>query len=170
MPAEVTLNRIRHPQHSLMSLEWEKFRLAFEGGAPFKNRYLTKFSDREDTTDFNRRKKMSHVPAHAKAAILDIRNAIFKRMVDIVRADGPESYANAVMGLDRGVDGKGNSMNSFLGQVVLPELLVLGRVGVYVDKPQILTDRLSLAEARQFKPYLYHYQAEDIFSWHYDPA
>ena len=168
MPALIDLHKIRHPQHTLMSMEWQKYRLAFEGGIFFKSKYLEKFSTREDTDDFNQRKRISHVPAHAKAAILDIRNAIFKRMVDITRKDGPDSYTKAVTGLERGVDGKGNSMNSFLGQVILPELLVLGRVGVYVDKPQILTERLSLADARKFKPYLYHYQAEDIFSWHYD--
>lgn len=168
MPAAITLDKIRHPQHTLMSLEWEKFRLTFEGGIFFKSKYLKKFSTREDNDDFNSRREMTHVPAHAKAAILDIRNAIFKRMVDITRKDGPDSYARAVAGLDRGIDGKGNTMNSFVGQVILPELLVLGRVGIYVDKPQILHDRLSLVEARKYAPYLYHYQAEDIFSWHFD--
>lgn len=168
MPATIDLHKIRHPQHTLMSLEWEKFRLAFEGGIFFKSQYLKKFSTRESTADFNLRREMSHVPAHAKAAILDIRNAIFKRMVDITRKDGPESYTQAVAGLNHGVDGKGNSMNSFIGQVVMPELLVLGRVGLYIDKPQILSERLSLADARKFTPYAYHYQAEDIFSWHYN--
>lgn len=168
MPAAISLHKIRHPQHTLMSLEWEKFRLAFEGGIFFKEKYLKKFSKRESSSDFNDRALMSHVPAHAKAAILDIRNAIFKRMVDITRKDGPESYTQAAAGLNHGVDGKGNSMNSFIGQVILPELLVLGRVGIYVDKPQILTDRMSLADAREFAPYLYHYQAEDIFSWHFN--
>lgn len=168
MPATITLTKLRHPQHTLMSLEWEKFRLTFEGGIFFKQKYLKKFSTRENNDDFNLRKEISHVPAHAKAALLDVRNAIFKRMVDITRKEGPDSYAKAVHGLERGVDGKGNSMNSFIGQVVLIELLVTGRVGVYVDKPQIITERLTLAEARSVKPYLYHYQAEDIFSWHFD--
>ena len=168
MPATITLTKLRHPQHTLMSLEWEKFRLAFEGGIFFKTKYLKKFSTRESNDDFNLRRECTHVPAHAKAAIIDIRNAIFTRMVDITRRDGPESYKNAVVGLNFGVDGKGNTMNSFIGQVIMPELLVLGRVGVYIDKPQILTNRLTLSEARKFAPYLYHYQAEDIFSWHFD--
>jgi len=168
MPSPIVLANLRHPRHSLMSLEWDKYRLAFEGGAFFKARYLKKFSTRESDADFNTRRDITHVPAHAKAAILDVRNAIFKSMVDITRKDGPDSYSRAVVGLDRGVDGKGNTMNGFIGQVILPELLVLGRVGVYVDKPQIFADRLSLADARRFKPYLYHYQAEDIFSWHFD--
>lgn len=168
MPATITLQRLRHPTHTLMSLEWEKFRLAFEGGIHFKQKYLKKFSTREGDTDFNLRRDCSYVPAHAKAAILDIRNAIFKSMVDITRVDGPASYNEAVVGLKKGVDGKGNSMNSFLGQVILPELLVLGRVGIYVDKPAVSTGEVSLAEAREVRPYLYHYQAEDIFSWHFN--
>lgn len=168
MPATITLNKLRHPQHTLMSLEWEKFRLAFEGGIFFKNKYLKKFSARETDADFSLRRSCSHVPAHAKAAILNIRNAIFSRMIDITRVGGHDTYQTAILGLDHGVDGKGNTMNSFLGQVILPELLVIGRVGVYVDKPQLWTEEISLAAARSASPYLYHYQAEDIFSWHYN--
>ncbi len=168
MPATITLHKLRHPQHTLMALEWEKFRLAFEGGIFFKNKFLKKFSSRETTADFNTRRNCSHVPAHAKAAVMDIRNAIFKRMIDITRVDGPDSYNQAMVGLNHGVDGKGNSMNSFMGQVILPELLVIGRVGIYIDKPQIWTEGASLADVRNLAPYLYHYQAEDIFSWHFD--
>ena len=168
MPATLTLAKLRHPQHTLQAVEWEKFRLAFEGGLTFKTKYLKTFSNRESSNDYSTRREMSPVPAHAKGAILDVRNAIFKRMVDITRKDGPDSYTKAVQGLQHGVDGKGNSMNGYVGQVILPELLVMGRVGVYVDKPVLMTERLTLAEARATKPYLYYYQAEDIFSWHYD--
>lgn len=149
-----------------MALEWEKYRLAFEGGSFFKTRYLKKFSTRETDAEFADRSMMTHVPAHAKAVILDIRNAIFKSMLDIIRKGGAPSYVNCVQGLSYGVDGKGNSMNSYLGQEILKELLVIGRVGVFVDKPPY--EVTSLAESRGIQPYLYHYQAEDIFSWHYD--
>ena len=168
MPATLTIEKLRHPRHTLMSLEWEKYRLAFEGGRFFKQRFLKKFSTRETEIDFDARREMTHVPAHAKAAIMDIRNAIFKSMMDITRRNGPESYVDAIHGLNHGVDGKGNSMNSYLGQVVLPELLVIGRVGVYVDKPELLLEGATLADIRGVAPYLYHYQAEDIYSWHYD--
>lgn len=168
MPARLTIEKLRHPRHTLMSLEWEKYRLAFEGGRFFKQRFLKRFSARETKEDFEQRREMTHVPAHAKAAIMDIRNAIFKSMVDITRRNGPDSYIQAIHGLNHGVDGKGNSMNSYLGQVILPELLVIGRVGVYVDKPQLLLDGASLADIQGVAPYLYHYQAEDIFSWHYN--
>jgi hypothetical protein len=148
-----------------MSNEWRKFRLTYEGGTFFKNEYLKKFTSRETDTDFENRKDITHVPAHAKAAIIDIRNSIFQRMVDITRAGGPASYIDAVKGLGLGVDCRGTSMNSYIGQIVLPELLVIGRVGVFVDKPVLETQTLADGSP---SPYLYHYQAEDILSWHYD--
>lgn len=168
MPSFLAIERLRHPHHTLMSLEWEKYRLAYEGGRYFKDHYLQKYTTRETDADFAARKRTSHVPAHAKAAIVDIRNAIFKSMVDITRKNGPDTYTRAVQGLNYGVDGKGNSMNGYMGQIILLELLVIGRVGIYVDKPHVSVDGLTLAEAKNFSPYLYHYQAEDIYSWHYD--
>lgn len=156
-----------HPYYTAMLQEWEKFRLTFEGGYRFRDTYLKKFSTREDDTDFSNRKAITHVPAHAKAAILDIRNAIFKRMIDITRVGGPSTYKTAIDGYSRGVDGRGNSMNSYIGQTLLPELLVMGRVGVYIDKNK-LSPQPTLAETRSSSPYIYHYRTEDIISWHHD--
>ena len=104
--------KLHHPYYFMMSPEWRKYRLAFEGGHHFKEEYLKKFSTREDDTDFRNRKTLTYVPAHAKAAILDIRNAIFKSMVDISRKGGSLSYNLAVQGKNYGVDGKNNSMNA----------------------------------------------------------
>jgi hypothetical protein len=61
--------------------------------------------------------------------------AIFQRMRDITRRGGSQAYQRAVNGLNLGVDLRGNTMNGFLGIKVLTELLIMGRVGVYVDSP-----------------------------------
>lgn len=163
----LTLREIRHPHHVDMENDWRKYRLAFQGGRLFKEEFLEKFSTRESNSEFCRRQRMTYVPAHAKAAITDIRNSIFQRMVDITREGGPQTYQDAIAGLSQGVDGNGNTMNGFLGRIVLEELLVLGRVGIYVDKPRLNTN-ITLAEQGDVSPYLYHYQAEDIFSWTFD--
>ena len=55
-------------------------------------------------------------------------------------------------------------MTSFLGMKVLTDLLVMGRVGVYVDHP-IVEGVGTLADASGRRPYLYSYQVEDILSW-----
>lgn len=161
------LDRLYHPHHSIHLHEWCKFRLVMEGGDLFKHHYLKKFTTREPDSEFTKRRDVSYVPAHAKAAILDVRNSIFRRMIDITRVGGPQSYQEQILGTHHGVDAKGNSMNSFVGRVILEELLALGRVGVFVDKPQLIQG-LTLAEERDIRPYLYHYVAEDIVNWHYD--
>ncbi len=167
MPGAFRIDRIRHPHHLRFFLDWEKWRLTFEGGRLFKDEYLVKFSKREKTDDFDLRRKITYVPAHAKAAVLDVRNSIYQRMIDITRIGGARSYTEAVKGMERGVDNRGSSMDGFIGKEVLTELCVLGRVGVFVDKAD-LSGALTLNETQNVRPYLYFYQAEDIYSWRFD--
>ena len=47
---------------------------------------------------------MTPIPAFARLAINDVRNAIFQRMRDITRRGGTTSYQEAVAGLNLGVD------------------------------------------------------------------
>ncbi len=157
-----------HPDYDAMCLDWEKFRLTYQSGTSFKDKYLEHFSSREDATDYANRKALTYVPAHAKAAINDVKNAIFQRLIDITRAGGPSSYQLAITGNDGGVDLAGNSMDSFIGRVVLPELLTMGKVGIYVDKPQIPENATTIDKQKLYRPYLYVYTAENIRCWGFD--
>jgi len=150
-----------------MSPYWETYRDVFAGGKPFIRKYLQKYSALETDADFQLRREMSYCPAHAKAAVVEIKNAIFQRMNDITRNGGSLSYHKAVDGEDGGVDLQGHNMNQFLGSIVLPELLVLGKVGIYVDRDQ-LPEGASVADEAAVTPYLYVYPAEDILAWRYD--
>lgn len=155
---------ITHPVYDTQSSDWEKFRDTFKGGKEFVTKYLKKFSSREDDYEFSNRKDISHCPAHAKSAIIDIKNSIYQRMVDIVRTGGPLTYQIAIEGDDDGVDYNGNTMTSFIGRLILPELLSMAKVGVYIDKPDIEGVVLK-SEMRKYRPYLYFYKTEDIRSW-----
>ena len=124
----------RHPSFLSSLTDWEKWRLTYRGGIEFKSRYLEQFDTREDRTDFATRKRLTPVPSFAKAALNDIRNAIFQRLRDVLRVGGSENYRRAIYGLDLGVDRRGMSMNAFLGQKVLIELMVMGRCGIYIDQ------------------------------------
>ncbi len=160
----------RHPNFLVDHLEWEKWRLTYRGGRKYIDKYLEKIDRQEDNWDFEARKRMTPLPTFAKAALNDVRNSIFQRMRDIVRRDGSQTYHRAINGLDNGVDFRGSTMNAFMGNNILTELLVMGRVGIYVDSPVIERDdgnAPSLADVRQsgFRPYLYLYQVEDILSW-----
>jgi hypothetical protein len=161
-----TLPRVidsRHPGYHSNTLNWTKWRLTYEGGESFRDRYLKEYTKREDHDDFINRRNMTPIPTFAKSAINDIRNAIFQRMRDILRTEGSDNYQRAINGLDLGVDRRGSTMNAFLGMNVLTDLLIMGRVGVFVDNS--IVEGATLAEAMNARPYLYAYQIEDIMSW-----
>jgi hypothetical protein len=107
---------------------------------------------------------MTPIPAYARLAINDVRNAIFQRMRDITRRGGSTVYQSAANGLNLGVDKRGSTMNAFLGIKVLTDLLIMGRAGVFVDAPA-LTGEVTLFTAQEQRPYLYFYPIEDILSW-----
>jgi hypothetical protein len=170
LPELNTLLNSRHPSYSSCLADWEKYRLTFRGGATYREQYLEKLSQRETDPDFVKRKGMTPIPAFAKSAIKEIRNSIYQRMRDIQRANGTDTYMKAVVGQSGGVDNQGTTMNSFLGKECLDDLLVVGRVGVYVDAP-ILNETPTKATIAGRHPYLYAYQAEDILSWsHSNPS
>ena len=153
----------RHPNWLSNWTDWEKWRLTYQGGEEFRQKYLERFTSREDMQDFEARRRLTPIPSFAKAAINRIRNSIFQRMHDITRRDGTPSYQGAIAGLDQGVDRRGSTMNAFLGIKCLTELLVMGRVGVFVDNSVIPGE--TLADVGSARPYLYPYQIEDILSW-----
>lgn len=157
---------LEHPEYGIISDQMVKWRLAYEAGQPFLEEYLFKYSDRESAPDFNSRKKVTYCPAFARAAIEDIRASINERFGDISRTGGTsKSYISACNGLNGGVTRSGVNMNNFIGGVVLPELLSMGKVGVYIDMPSEVSP--TLVDVQQ--PYVYCYQREDIKNWQYDP-
>ncbi len=162
--ASSTIISTRHPDFLTNLEDWDLWRDIWEGGDQFIRRHLTKWSAREKIEDFNKRKLITPVPGFAKAALTDIKNAVFHRMGDIVRRGGSESYIKAIAGLGGGVDRRGAGMNHFIGTQVLPEVLSMGRTGVYVDN--ISPSGPTLADAQNATPYLYTYRVEDILSWY----
>jgi len=159
---------ITHPFYKRFEANWQKWRLTYEGGDAFIRKYLVKFSNREDNREYYERRKLSYCPAFAKAAIHEIRNAIYRRAKDITREGGPPSYQQAVVGKNNGVDLLGSDMNYFMGIKVLEELLVMMRVGIFVDMPRDIGS--NLLERKTKRPYIYMYQAEDIRSYLPDPS
>lgn len=158
----------RHPNFIADAADWEKWRLTYQGGRQYVQRFLKKFTKKEDNKEFQNRRDMTPIPSFASAAVNDIRNSIFQRLRDVIRRNGSESYKRAIQGLDLGVNLRGSTMNAFMGMDVLTELLIMGRVGIYVDNPVIFRQdgRLpSLADTQGIRPYLYLYQVEDILSW-----
>lgn len=162
----MTIADIVHPNYELRYREWEKWRDTYIGGLDFKLRYLKPFSGREGDRDFENRQEITPVPAFAKTGLNEIRNSIYQRMCHVNRVGGTPTYMEAVKGLNGGVNQRGSSMNAFIGQQILKELMIMSRVGVFVDMPQVKGP--TLADMNGARPYLYMYRAEDIRSWNFD--
>lgn len=153
--------RREHPTYLGMYQQNYKYRIAYEGGDIFKRVYLQRFSDKESEADFTKRISLSYVPAFAKAAIQEIINTLGNRLKDVTRIGGSENYNSAI---ESNIDRRNKSMTQYCIQHILPELLVMSKVGVYVDS-NVLESNLRLGEA---KPYIYFYPWEDIINWKYD--
>lgn len=161
--ADLDIASLVHPVYGESIDDWIKWRRTYIGGDAFRDEYLKKFSIREDDDDFTIRKEVTYVPAFAKAAVNDVKDAIFQRIADVTRSDGPQSYQDGVKGLKGGVDLAGTTMNSFIGTTILPELLSMRKVGVFIDMPELLGETLS--DQKETRPYIYHYPVESILNW-----
>lgn len=160
------ITTIRHPEYAIDYLDYLKWRLTYLGGRHFIDHYLQRYSKREDDTAFKERRNLSYAPTYAKAAINKLKNTMYSRMVEIARNGGPESYLSACLSKDGGVDRHGSSMNTFMGSMVLPELMTMKTVGIYVDRAPANGPLLSNNKGN--KPYLYTYKAEDILTWDFE--
>lgn len=143
--------------------DWKTWRICYEGGSNFVDEFLEEYSGstgNEGDDDFDRRKKLTPIPTYAKKEINSVKNSLSRRLVDVNRMGGSDGFQDTVVGNGRGVDLRGSSMNAYLTKKILPELLVMGQVGVLVDAPSI--DAVSAADVPDtFQPYLNRFILED---------
>jgi hypothetical protein len=159
------ISEILHPSITeQMRAEWKLWRVTLEGGSVYIKQMLQKYSKAEDRTDFEDRMKQTYNPARAKSAVFEVRNAIFQRLADVIRDGGDDTYQQSMKGLLGGVDLLDNSMMTFLGDAVLPDLLGMEQIFVMVDMP-VVADDATAADTKGLRPYLYTYKREDVLSW-----
>lgn len=159
----MSIANLFHPLFLGKMNNWNLWRDVYEGGDNFLDSYLKHYSTRETAEDFAIRKALSPIPTFARAAIKDIRNSIFQRLVNVTRKGGTPNYQKAMTGEGAGVDNRGSSMTGFIGKQVLDELLVMGSVGVYVDAPSV--SEATLLTDASHKAYLYTYRVDQILNW-----
>ncbi len=153
-----------HPIYNGLVDDWFKFRLTKEGGDDYIQQYLIPYSDRELPKKFKERKSFTTIPGFASSAVIDIKNSIFQRMADTTRLNGTKLFRTIMDGLMGGVDLKGANMDYFIGNEILLELLFMGKVGVYVDMPNV-DQGSTLQQTKNLHPYYYTYITEDIRNW-----
>ena len=150
-----------HPTYIRKSHDRRLFRLVMEGGAAFRDAYVQRYEGRESAAEFQLRKCTTPTRNYAKAAIQDLRNHLFCKLESTTRLGGSISYSEAMFGFNGGVDRNGRSMTAFIGEIVLDEILAMGRYGIYVDAPQVE----GLTRVTETRPYVYGYRDEDIVNW-----
>jgi hypothetical protein len=106
------------------------FRLAYEAGDEFIRNYLFRYSEEDE--NYEQRLRLAHCPAYAKALINEVKSKLASQLHTISRT-ADKRVMDKYAGLDGGVDGRGSSFTSFLVSEILPELLVMGKVGVYIE-------------------------------------
>lgn len=154
---------IRHPEYDALFSEWVKWRLCYQGGVEFRDGYLERYSKREEEPDFNQRKKITYIPAHARSAINIVRNALAVRIPEVTR-DGSTLFDDVMA---TNVDGFNRSINSFIVLDIIPLLLTQGKRFVVVDAPELVVPGGTRAEDSG-APYYYALNAENMLSWSYD--
>ena len=95
---DVNISTSRHPEYMYNLRDWSTWRWIWEGGDGFTRQFLQQYTNRESAADYEKRREITPVPGFAKAALVDIKNAVFHRMGDIVRRGGSQSYQAGVNG------------------------------------------------------------------------
>ena len=162
------ISQITHPEYDSKVSSWKLFRLTGTGGEAFLEEYLKK-RPRESNPNFTLRKEVSYIPAFAKGALQQIQNSIRQRLTAVQRLGGTNIYQDAIKGKIGGVDRRKSSMNKFIGDTVLKELIMMGAVGVYVDAPDTEQNE-TLLDDQDNVPFLYIFPVEAIKSWTTDPT
>lgn len=155
-----------HPEYQERIDDWYKFRLIMEGGSAFKAAYLFQKPGEGDDV-FELRKNVATTPTFSKSSVKKIRNAIYQRLDGVRRWGGSSKYQAATSGRLGGVDLKGATMEFFMGHKVLPELLAMGKVGYFIDSPNLFGENRTIRDNINKHPYMYVYGAEDIRNWEF---
>jgi len=157
----------RHPSYDQDELTL--YRLTYEGGSPFIKKYLKKHFE-ENAAGWSDRSSITYNPEFASEAVDEYVRAIAQRAVDINRVGGNKKYHALTRGELGGIDRNKSSLDALFGKYVIPELLAMGRVGVYIDNDITPPNVVTLADAPDTYPYIYTYRAEDILNWHYNSS
>lgn len=164
----VHITSLRSPGYTADFSRWLPWREAVAADATYVTHNLQK-QPGESYEDFEKRRKLTPTPAYIKATLREILTGILVHMELTARAGGPNSFQSVIGGTGPGVDGSGTSLNYFMVMHVLRELLIMRRVGIFVDRPQLPVDATVL-DAAKLPPYMYLYTAEQILAWSLRPG
>lgn len=154
--------RTQHPEYIAAAGQWKRARDASEGEKAVHaagEDYLTKLAEEEDR-DYQKRKNRTPFFNATWRTIVGLRGMLFRKDPEIEAPAGVAGYFDDI-------DMAGTPLRSF-AQRVVAEALTVGRIGVLVDHPQMVTaDGVTVQQAQSLglRPTLQSYPAESIINW-----
>jgi len=159
--------KIQIIQHKSYTADlWKRWRAIKEGGDDLIKDFLYQ-RNKEQTTEFNLRKKLAYDPGDAAAAVKDVTDALAIRITTEVNRNLFNKDTSGIFsGLMGGVDLNGSTMGGFIAREILPELCFMKRIGIFVDAP-IRKGPTKADITPVDHPYLTIYKAENIINYTY---
>ncbi len=158
-PKSIGLVSTRHPEWTKNVKDWEKWKLAYEGGKDFINSCLIPYSRRELHADYQLRRQITYNPAHSKQVLNKYRDAMMAKMHEIERTGDP-LYLDLCT---NDIDLKKNSMNSFVALEIMPLLMAQGRRYVIMDAHAVATG--VTRDEDHGRPYIWAVGPEALVAW-----
>lgn len=153
-----------HPLYAEHQDEWAEYRLCYEGGRPYLDRYIIKH--RKEPADYFAERLARSVHINHTRAVVDTYAAHLYRE-SIARTPADEPAARVLQQLWDDMDLLGNEANEFYEQAA--QLVQRGgRVAIVVDRTNgnALTRADELAQG--IRPYTYLVDTENIVDWDVD--
>ena len=151
----------QHPDYIASIDDWIKWRLIMNGGKEYKAAYLIQRTS-EIISEFNQRRDfLSPNPAFGTYSLIEVKDQLLLRInSEVRRSGGSQSYQQAIIGKNSGIDLNGASIQNWIATKILLELLFMGKVGVFVDALQDVSPTKD-----DTHPYYITYKAENIINW-----
>lgn len=160
------LNR-RHPAFKERAPVYKLMRQSYEGGLKWIEDNLFRFSPRESSADYERRKQQAVYPNLVKRTLGIYRDHVFKQG-DALRRDVQHP---AWEDFESDVDRNGASANEFWGELGIRAMLY-GWMGVLVDAPRIpdLGRPMTMADVQAgvAEPYFVAVAPTEVADWSLD--
>lgn len=153
----------QHPEYAKYLKDWQRCRDAKEGQSAIhaaKEKYLPRLSGQSNEDYYAMRDRALFFGATGRT-IDGLSGMLFRKPVDIDTGGLDDEILNDI-------DLMNNDFQGF-AENLADEILTVGRAGLLVDFPQVETDGLSIAAARELnaRPFIKMHDAESIVNWHY---
>ncbi len=154
-----------HPLYAENQAEWAEYRLCYEGGRPYLERFIIKH--RKEPSDYfaNRLERSVHIN-HTRAVVDTYAAHLYRESIPRTAANGGDKVLHPFWD---DMDLLGNDANEFY-EAAAQLVQRGGRVAIVVDRTNAMEQAITRADemAQGVRPYTYLVDTENIVDWDVD--